>query len=57
MIELVTKLEFMVAFVNYMEDGGHSHDEWTREWCWKDYQKTPEKYDYLTPFIKGINLT
>lgn len=47
MIELVDKCTFDAAYRKYMEDGGHSYDQWDLQTAWSVYCKRPSEYDFL----------
>lgn len=53
MIELVSKAKFNAAYREYMENGGHSYDEWDRAAAWSDYQIDPTKYEWLNLKFDG----
>lgn len=45
---MLTKDQFELKFRRHQDEGGYSYDEWDIEMCWRDYQKNPEKFDWLT---------
>ena len=47
MIELVDRATFDAAYRKYMEDGGHSYDQWDRQTAWAVYCEDPKQYDFL----------
>lgn len=44
----MNKDQFELAFRRWHEESGNSFDPWDLACSWKDYQKDPTKFDYLT---------
>jgi hypothetical protein len=43
----MNKDAFELAFRRYMEDGGHSYDQWDIAYAWREYQVNSDKYAWL----------
>jgi hypothetical protein len=47
---MMTRSEFIAAYVFYCFDGGFSFDEWDINARWKHYQQGTQDYSYLEKF-------